>query len=130
MIADRSMIKVRKAQPNDGRALAGVFRDCWRNAYAGIIPHGHLEGMIGTRDKTWWQNAIRRESEILVLDVSSTVAGYATFGPSRGSRVYQGEIYELYLAPVYQGLGLGEHVFEACRQALDVRKFDGLIVGP
>ena len=39
-----------------------------------------------------------------------------------------GEIYELYFLPVYQGIGLGEHLFEACRQSLDVRKMDGLVV--
>ena len=41
---------------------------------------------------------------------------------------YQGEIYELYLDPIYQGLGLGEHLFEGCRHALDMRKLNGLIV--
>ena len=41
---------------------------------------------------------------------------------------YQGEIYELYLDPVHQGLGFGEHLFEGCRHALDMRKAKGLIV--
>jgi GNAT superfamily N-acetyltransferase len=64
----------------------------------------------------------------LVLDVGGAVAGYATFGNSRQRGRYQGEIYELYLDPLYQGLGLGEHLFEGCRHALDMRRLDGLIV--
>ena len=49
-------------------------------------------------------------------------------GSSRQRAPYQGEIYELYLDPIYQGLGLGEHLFEGCRHALDMRKLNGLIV--
>ena len=64
----------------------------------------------------------------LVLEMAGTVAGYATIGNSRQRSPYQGEIYELYLDPVYQGLGLGEHLFEGCRHALDMRKLNGLIV--
>ena len=35
---------------------------------------------------------------------------------------------ELYLDPIYQGLGLGEHLFEGCRHALDMKRLNGLIV--
>ena len=49
-------------------------------------------------------------------------------GSSRQRGPYQGEIYELYLDPIYQGLGLGEHLFEGCRHTLDMRKLNGLIV--
>ncbi|HEU4380735.1 MAG TPA: GNAT family N-acetyltransferase, partial [Hyphomicrobiaceae bacterium] len=52
----------------------------------------------------------------------------ATLGASRQRGPYQGEIFELYLDPVHQGLGLGEHLFEGCRHALDMRKLNGLIV--
>jgi ribosomal protein S18 acetylase RimI-like enzyme len=128
MITQRPMITVRPAKPPDNGALADVFADGWRNAYTGIIPYGHLDRMIRARDASWWRNAIRRNNDILVLEVSSVVAGYATLGPSRHRTRHQGEIYELYLNPVYQGLGLGEHLFEACRQFLDVRRLDGLIV--
>jgi ribosomal protein S18 acetylase RimI-like enzyme len=88
----------------------------------------HLDRMIRARDRQWWQNAVRRDGDILVLEVSSVIAGYATFGNSRHRTLHQGEIYELYLAPVYQGLGLGEHLFEASRQSLDQRNLNGLIV--
>ena len=74
------------------------------------------------------QRLIARDRDLLVLDAAGVVAGYATFGRSRGSRIYQGEIYELYLAPVYQGIGLGEHLFEACRNRFDDRSLNGLMV--
>jgi ribosomal protein S18 acetylase RimI-like enzyme len=140
MITDRPLVKVRRARPGDADALANVFCESWRNAYTGIIPFMHLQRMIRARDATWWKNAIQREGDILVLDVASVVAGYATFGAARSQPVKKpmgasavgasavGEIYELYFLPVYQGLGLGEHLFEACRQNLDARKMNGLVV--
>jgi GNAT superfamily N-acetyltransferase len=130
MITDRPLVKVRRAKPGDAAALASVFCESWRGAYTGIIPFMHLQRMIRARDMTWWQNAIRRDGDILVLEVASVVAGYATFGPVRNRKTTRpmGEIYELYLLPVYQGLGLGEYLFEACRQSLDVRKMNGLVV--
>ncbi|MEQ1669612.1 MAG: GNAT family N-acetyltransferase [Hyphomicrobium sp.] len=128
MIVDRPLLKIRQATPEDSRPLAVVFRDCWRHAYAGIIPALHLDRMIRGRDDQWWRNAIERNREMLVLDVAGVVAGYATFGRSRGNTRYQGEIYEIYLTPIYQGIGFGEHLFEACRQQLDLRDYNGLII--
>jgi len=119
---------VRRGAPEDASALAQLFRDAWEVAYRGIIPHLHLETIIRRRDASWWKNAASGSDGLLVLEVSDTIAGYATFGRSRVKGRYQGEIYELYLAPLYQGLGFGEHLFEGVRHALDQRKLNGLIV--
>jgi ribosomal protein S18 acetylase RimI-like enzyme len=59
---------------------------------------------------------------------SGQIVGYATCGPARGKKAKHGEIYELYVAPLYQGMGLGEHLFEACRHQLDIDQLEGMIV--
>lgn len=131
MLGSSAEIVVRKAVPSDATALAEVFGESWRGAYAGIIPSIHLEDMIRRRGKGWWTGAIRAGEGLIVLDVGRKVAGYASFGlaRSRSRRAnVQGEIYELYLHPHYQGLGLGERMFESCRYRLDLRGLDGLIV--
>lgn len=128
MLQSRSEIRVRKGTQRDASTLADLFRQSWEVAYRGIIPCLHLESMIRRRDKGWWQNALKGAEGLLVLEMSGTVAGYVTFGRSRGRGKFQGEIYELYLAPSYQGLGLGEHLFEAARYALDERRLNGLII--
>ena len=44
----------------------------------------------------------------MVLDFDETVAGYASYGRNRvPALAFSGEIFELYLAPEYQGGGLG-----------------------
>ena len=127
MLESSAHVRVRRAKPSDAEALAAVFRDSWQVAYRGIIPHLHLDSMIRRRDSGWWASAIRSGDNLLVLEIDGTVVGYATWGVARARGAYQGEIYELYLAPTYQGLGFGEHLFEACRHAMDQRKLKGLV---
>ena len=129
MIRAGSEIVVRRAKASDSDRLAQVFAECWRHAYLGIIPDSHLECLIGRRSDVWWRRAIKSEGHLLVLEVAGVLAGYATCGAARqGVGRYRGEIFEIYLCPVYQGLGLGEHLFEACRYQLDLRGLRGLIV--
>lgn len=128
MLQSRSNIVVRKGEARDAAALAQVFAQSWRLAYAGIIPDPHLEGLIRRRDAKWWRRAASESDGLLVLEVSEVVAGYVTFGRARSKGRYQGEIYELYLTPTHQGLGFGEYLFEAARHALDLRRLAGLIV--
>jgi ribosomal protein S18 acetylase RimI-like enzyme len=132
MLTDSKLIKVRRARASDSEALAVVCLNSWRQAYTGIIPHAALERITQRRDTAWWRTAVKSESHLLVIEVAGVIAGYATCGVARQSadqsRVRQGEIYELYIAPVYQGIGLGEYLFEACRHQLDLRRLSGLVV--
>lgn len=128
MLNQRLEVSVRNARPADAAALATIFRDSWRLAYTGILPALYLEREILRRDAIWWRRAISSERNLLVILHGEMVAGYATCGRARGGGRDVGEIYELYLAPVYQGLGLGEHLFEVCRSTLDSLDLERLIV--
>ncbi|MBN9252831.1 MAG: GNAT family N-acetyltransferase, partial [Mesorhizobium sp.] len=57
------------------------------------------------------------------------IAGYATIGRNRARELrQQGEIYELYLRPEYQGIGLGSRLFAAARQRLKDHGLKGMVV--
>lgn len=128
MLGWRSDVLVRPAKSADAGALSKVFAEAWRGAYAGIIPDSHLEAMIRRRNRGWWKKAIDGGDSVLVIVLEGKTAGYATYGAARLRGQQKGEIYELYILPSYQGVGLGEHLFEACRARLDARGFNGLIV--
>lgn len=128
MLRSSTSFAVRKGRASDAKALAAVFRQSWQQAYRGIIPHLHLDSLINQRGPDWWKRTLRTGSDLLVLEVDGEVAGYATLGVSRAHGSTHGEIYELYLAPSYQGMGLGEHLFEAARHRLDERMMRGLVV--
>ena len=120
---------VRAARASDVAGLVGVFESSWRSTYTGIIPHLQLERMIERRGGKWWSCQIEQAPDsLLVLEVGGDVVGYSNFGVARGRSKQRGEIYEIYLSPDYQGMGLGERLFEASRYALDMRCIKGLIV--
>ena len=122
-------IEVRRADPRDARAIAAVHRSAWIAAYAGMIPQRPLVNMIERRREDWWRRAARGPSTVLVLDVAGKIAGYATIGLNRVRALKQeGEIYELYLLPEYQGIGLGSYLFRECRGILRELHMSGLVV--
>lgn len=122
-------IDIRRAEEKDASAIADVHGEAWRGAYAGIIPHRSLTTMINRRGQDWWANAIRRAAAVLVIECGGEVAGYATLGRNRARELpQQGEIYELYLRPQYQGIGLGARLFAAARDRLFRHGLKGLVV--
>ena len=122
-------IEVRRADPQDAREISAVHRTAWVASYAGLIPHKPLVQMIERRRENWWRRATRGPSTVLVLEVAGKIAGYATIGANRIRALkQQGEIYELYLLPEYQGIGLGSYLFRECRAILKALNMTGLVV--
>ncbi len=128
MISSRSGVVVRSAKLRDSVRLSSVCRDSWEHAYTGIIPQNDLQNILTRRNAMWWRSRIKAGEQVSVVEVGGTIGGYATAGPARARGAYQGEIYELYLSPTFQGLGLGEYLFEGARHRLDQRRLPGLIV--
>lgn len=122
-------IDIRRAEPRDAAAIAGVHAQSWQGAYGGIIPFKALTAMIGRRGTAWWADAIRRAASVLVVEIGGEVVGYATLGKNRARELPQeGEIYELYIRPEYQGVGLGSRLFAAARGKLAAHGLSGLVV--
>ncbi|MFG1319068.1 GNAT family N-acetyltransferase [Xanthobacter autotrophicus] len=123
------LIEIRKAKPADAKAIAAVHDAAWRTAYRGLIPGVELERMVERRGPRWWDAAIRRGSRLSVLLVGDDLAGYVNYGGNRAKSLpYGGEIYEIYLQPLYQGLGFGQRLFSAARRDLSLARLDGLVV--
>jgi ribosomal protein S18 acetylase RimI-like enzyme len=122
-------IDIRRADSRDAGAIADVHHQAWLGAYSGIIPHKALTRMVGRRGAQWWKNAIRRAANVMVVEIGGDVVGYATLGRNRARQLpQQGEIYELYLKPEYQGIGLGTKLFSAARKQLRSHGLKGLVV--
>jgi ribosomal protein S18 acetylase RimI-like enzyme len=122
-------IDIRRAEPQDADAIADVHHESWKGAYTGIIPYRALGQMIARRGCEWWERAIRRSANVIVIDAGGTIAGYATLGRNRARQLpHQGEIYELYLRPEWQGVGLGRRLFRAARAHLSELGLSGMVV--
>ena len=123
------LIEIRRAKINDAGAIADAHDEAWRMAYRGIIPGTQLEKLINRRGPAWWGNAIRKGSRIVLFQFGDKIAGYANYGCNRTRSLhYDGEIYELYMRPEFQGLGFGRRLFTAVRRDLAQNGFKSLIV--
>jgi ribosomal protein S18 acetylase RimI-like enzyme len=123
------LIEVRRAKPSDATAIAATHDEAWRGAYRGVIPGPELDKLINRRGPQWWDSAIRKGSRIAVLAFGETIAGYANYGRNRArSLYYDGEIYELYRRPEFQGLGFGRKLFSAARRDLVQSGLQSLVV--
>src|SRR6478672_4331368 len=123
------VIEVRRAKPCDATTIATTHDEAWRTAYQGIIPGTELNKLINRRGPDWWDSAIRKGSRIALLQFGDNVVGYANYGRNRArSLTYDGEIYELYLRPEFQGLGFGRRLFSAARRDLGQSGLKSLVV--
>jgi ribosomal protein S18 acetylase RimI-like enzyme len=124
-----TLISIRTARPGDEVGIARVHDTAWRDAYLGLIPGRELERMIQRRGPVWWRQAIMGGTRLMVLDFNERVAGYASYGRNRMPALsFSGEIFELYLAPEYQGAGLGRRMFEAARGDLAAHGYLSFVV--
>ena len=124
-----TVISIRTARLGDEVEIASVHDAAWRDAYSGVIPGRELERMIQRRGPTWWRQAIRGGTRLTVLDFADRIAGYASYGRNRMPALgHGGEIFELYLAPEYQGAGLGKRMFQAARDDLAAHGYRAFVV--
>lgn len=125
--------RLRAGRQKDAARLSEIFSESWSQAYPGIIPRKDLDMLIERRTKSWWNRTLMTQRNILVSQTNDDISGYAIYARARGSfgdrsHGCAGEITELYIAPEYQGLGIGELLFEGCRARLDQKGYRGLVV--
>lgn len=129
LVMVEALISVRRARPDDAGEIAAAHDAAWRETYRGLIPGRELERMVTRRGPDWWRMAIRRGTRLLVLDFDESVAGYVTYGRNRWATLpYEGEIFELYLAPEFAGIGFGRRLFTAARRELAASGLASMVV--
>lgn len=125
------MLTIRREEPDDAEAIAGVHIRSWQAGYAGLMPDEVLRRL---NVRAWAQR--RRDLgtadpehpfTTLVTEVDGVVTGFTTFGPYRNNQdradldPRYGEIIAIYVDPARWGTGTGRALLAAARAGLTER---------
>jgi GNAT superfamily N-acetyltransferase len=111
---------IREAQPGDALGMAIVRVETWKATYRGMVPDAFLEALsaesIAERwRKGFWEAPDRKVGVFVAENERSEIVGIAICGPGQEKDpVYEGEIYILYVLPVYQSQGIGKALVSEC----------------
>lgn len=132
----RIMAIIGHATSRSATAIARVYVDTWRSAYAGLLPNRVLTSMSYERQTSEWSWQIRNRADgqavIVAAEVGHGVVGVASLGPSRpqdrplgdGEDGRVGEVYTLYVLPEFQDRGIGRQLLAGAFSALIAREID------
>jgi ribosomal protein S18 acetylase RimI-like enzyme len=107
------LIRIRRARPDDARAIARVHVASWQAAYRELLPATYLDALTVRSVGTSWRRrlAIAPPGEVVwVSTVEGTVVAFCAAGPARDNRAwngYAGEVTYLYVHPAIVGNGIG-----------------------
>ena len=123
-------MRIRVARVGDAAAIAPVYVESWRSAYAGLVPDSVLTGMSLSRQRRRWVSQIASGDTVMVADHPvDGIVGVGSCGLCRDIRFAgSGEIYTLYLAPDWQDQGYGRELLSAMLSAMRSAGFDAAIL--
>lgn len=104
------MNRVRSAIMADAAAIARIDVECWRSAYAGVLPDKFLVGLSeGERRRMWSSYIARHPGDVLVsVAPAGDIQGFGNCGRRRDAGSgFVGEVFTLYVATDWQGAGVG-----------------------
>lgn len=127
------MISVRPAIVSDADAIAKVYVDAWRHAYANILPAAVLSNMSYLRETAQFARQLNRPIRSTRLFVATgkngKITGFANFGTERAlSKQHLAEIYTLYVAPTHMRQGVGRRLMAETSEQLQADGQCGVVL--
>ncbi|MGN6663013.1 MAG: GNAT family N-acetyltransferase [Solirubrobacterales bacterium] len=116
--------EVRRAEPGEELAVAGVHVRAWLAAYRGLIDDDYLDG-LRAEDRAAVHSFDApgpNAPETLLAVEGDEILGFVAFGPSRDADAPEaGEIFALYIDPPRWGTGVGRLLMREARRCLRER---------
>lgn len=120
-------MNLRRATPDDAKALARVHIDSWRAAYRGLVADSFLDCLDYERRTIRFRESLSASAdETYLAEEQDAVLGILTLGACRDEDVdpeATGEIWGIYLAPDHWRKGVGRWMCQFAEQLLDSRGY-------
>jgi ribosomal protein S18 acetylase RimI-like enzyme len=123
---------IRKALPDDARAIAQVHISSWQDAYRNLMPAEYLSGLQATlaqRESFWMHSIESDEPKVWVAEVDGQVVGWISVGASRDEEAAganTGEVMAIYVLAGYWQTGVGLALWTAGVEYLSEQGYQGL----
>ena len=114
---------IREANQSDANGIAKVHVDCWRSTYGGIVPADFLADLSYHESEKFWRDLLIDSNMpgfvYVAVNDEGHIVGYITGGPEReGNRLYEGELYSIYILREFQRQGIGRSLTAAASKKL------------
>jgi ribosomal protein S18 acetylase RimI-like enzyme len=126
-------VEIREALVLDAKGIAKVHVSTWQSTYQGIMPDSFLSGLSAeTRESGWTKfletSTAKTHTFVAVLDKS--IVGFIGVGSeqSDSSNDSRGELTAIYVAPDFQGRGIGSKLMKSGIEALRFEGFTSAIL--
>jgi ribosomal protein S18 acetylase RimI-like enzyme len=104
----------RDATLADGPAVAQVWVEAWRGAYADLMPAAFLAGLDAGSGLPHFEEAIRSGRSLLVAELDAAVVGFSFVASSRDADVTgpTGEVIAINVLPSHWRRGVGRMLLD------------------
>jgi GNAT superfamily N-acetyltransferase len=122
-------LSLRQARPSDAVPLARLYIESWQDTYAAILPHSLLANMSVDVHAARIGRAIGKGAVLVAEDRRHGLVGLTGFGAARDNGLgFDGEVYTLYVAPTFLGLGAGRALLHGAFASLKRRAFHSCVI--
>lgn len=127
------MINLRKMKSSDATGVATIQVECWRKAYAGIIPDKYLASLdVNAKAKTWETGLSVNPDVIRIVALEKNIPfGFVAGLENRSSAFYPeiaSEAWSIYVHPDHWKKGIGKSLLLAFIEEMRKLKHSTMIV--
>ncbi|WP_117149174.1 GNAT family N-acetyltransferase [Paraliobacillus zengyii] len=123
-------MNIRRALPEDSRAVEKVQVDSWKTTYKNIVPDEYLNKMTYESREQKWIDIISDQTVFVAETDDGEIIGFSNGGKERTGKYpnYNGELYAIYILEAHQRMGLGKLLMEPIIENLKQNDIFSMIV--
>ena len=111
---------VRRARPEDARAIARVHAETWRDAYEHVFGAERLASVSADARLGQWERILAAGQSDVFVAVADGIVGFVSTGDSRDADA-EAELFAIYVLPEAWGTGAGSALMRAGVEAMRLR---------